>query len=116
MRLVLFLLLSFSLPAVAKERFYCNMNALDKAERARHRELSEALRKAVAEKAELPNGYGFRVAAKDLLMVAEWVGLESRCCPFFGFELELARDQGPLWLRVTGAEGVKAFIRTEFGL
>jgi hypothetical protein len=112
--LVAFLLLSTG--AYASEHFACNMHALNKAERARHHELSQTLFKAVVEKAELPNGYGFRLAAKDLSTAAEWVGLESRCCPFFGFELELARDQGPLWLRITGAEGVKTFIRAEFGI
>jgi hypothetical protein len=110
------ILLLLALPAHAGERFYCNLNALNKAERARHHELSQLLFKAAVEKAELPNGYGFRMAAKDLPTAAEWVVFESRCCPFFGFELLLSRDQGPLWLRITGSEGVKAFIRAEFGL
>jgi hypothetical protein len=108
--------LLLALPAQAGEHFYCNMDALTKSERARHRELSQQLVKAAAERAELANGFGFRLAAKDLPVAAEWVGYESRCCPFFGFELALARDQGPLWLRITGSEGVKAFIRAEFGL
>ncbi len=99
-----------------KEKFYCNLKALTPAQRARHQELSKALRTAVSEKAELPNGFGLRVAADDLPMLAEWVGYESKCCPFFNFELDLARDQGPLWLRITGGEGAKAFIRSEFGL
>jgi hypothetical protein len=103
--------------AHAGEHYFCNLNALSKAERARHQELSRALQKAAAETAELPNGYGFRLGARELPLAAEWVGFESRCCPFFGFELALARDQGPLWLRITGgSDGIKAFIRAEFGL
>jgi len=54
--------LRLALPAQAGERFYCNMNALSKTERARHQELSQAL------------------------------------------------------LKTTVGEGVKAFIRAEFGL
>jgi hypothetical protein len=103
-------------PARPKEKFYCNIDALTSAERTRHGTLSYALRKAVVEKAELPSGYGFRLAAQDVPLVAEWVGYEAKCCPFFSFEMQLARDQGPLWLRITGSEGVKAFIKAEFGL
>jgi hypothetical protein len=102
--------------AAAGEHFACNMKALSNAERARHQELTKRLLAAVAEKAELPNGYGFRLPAGELGHAAEWVGLEARCCPFFTFELQQSRDQGPLWLRITGSDGVKAFIRAEFQL
>lgn len=100
--------------ADAAERFACNMKALNADERARHQALSRTLSAAVAEKSELPNGYGFRLGPKDLTMTAEWVRLEAKCCPFLTFELEQSRDQGPLWLRITGTDGVKAFIRQEF--
>jgi hypothetical protein len=102
--------------ALGGEKFACEMNALTKAERARHGELSHALLGAVVEKKELADGYGFRLPADELTRAAEWVSLERKCCPFFTFELEQARDGGPLWLRIKGTEGVKAFIKTEFGL
>ena len=102
--------------AVAREHFACNLKALSGAERARHQELTKILVATVAEKAELKDGYGFRLPASELGHAAEWVGLEARCCPFFSFELEQARDQGPLWMRITGSAGVKAFIRAEFAL
>jgi len=102
--------------AEAGDRFYCNMKALTSAERARHQELTRTLLATVAEKTELPSGYGFRLSPKELAVVAEWVGFEGRCCPFFTFEIQVTRDQGPVWLRITGAEGVKAFIRAEFQL
>lgn len=98
------------------ERFACNMNALTKADRVRHQELSKSLMAAVKEQKELPDGYGFRLPADSLTTAAEWVSLERLCCPFFTFELEQARDSGPLWLRVKGPEGVKNFIKMEFGL
>jgi hypothetical protein len=109
-------LLLFLTDGTAGGGFACNIDALDDKERVRHRELSQALIGAALETKELPEGYGFRFAAKNLTTAAEWVSLEARCCPFFTFVLEQARDQGPLWLEVTGPEGVKAFIRTEFGL
>lgn len=102
--------------AIAKEHFACNANALSAAERARYQEITKTLLTTVQEKAELKNGYGFRLPAMSLMSAAEWISLERRCCPFFTFEVEQARDQGPVWLRVTGSDGVKEFIRAEFGL
>lgn len=102
--------------ARAGERFACDMKALSKDERSRHAELTRTLLATIVEKSEMKSGYGFRFNHKELPLVAEWVGFESRCCPFFTFELELARDRGPLWLRITGSDGVKAFIRAEFAL
>jgi len=96
--------------------FACNLGALTKDERATHGRLAEALLAAVAERRELANGYGFRLPAAELETASRWVALESRCCPFFSFELRLAAQGGPLWLHITGPEGVKPFMRAEFGL
>ena len=108
-----------SSPAAAADGgtpFACNMKALTKAERAAYPKLSRALLSSVEEMRELEDGYGFRFPPTALKTAAEWVGLERRCCPFFTFAIELARDDGPMWLKVTGPEGVKPFIRVEFGL
>lgn len=101
--------------ADGKESFACNMAALTKNERAAYQKLAQRLLGAVEERRELKNGYAFRLPPETLVAAAEWVSFERRCCPFFAFELELAKDDGPLWLRVTGSEGIKAFIRAEFG-
>lgn len=98
------------------ERFACNMKALSAAERARHSELTKALLAAAQDTTELQNGYAFRFPAATLVTAAEWVALEHRCCPFFTFQLDQARDEGPVTMRITGSEGVKAFIREELGL
>jgi len=102
--------------AAAGERFACNVRAMNATERIRYQELTKTLMTATDEKKELPNGFGFRLPPSSLMTVAEWVRLERKCCPFFTFVMEQSRDEGPLWLRITGAEGVKAFIRAEFGL
>ncbi len=98
------------------EHFACNMAALTKAERATHHQLSHRLLASVEEQRELRNGYAFRMPAKTFPTAAHWVSLERRCCPFFAFELQLAQDGGPMWLKVTGSQGIKQFIRAEFGL
>ena len=102
--------------APLNEHFACNLNALTREERATHQRLGEALRNAVREQKELRNGYAFRLRHDALTNVAQWVALESRCCPFFTFAIEIDRDQGPVWLRITGSLGVKKFMREELGL
>ena len=96
--------------------FACNMKALTKAERAAYPKLVRSLLSGVEEMRELKDGYAFRFPPTSLKTAAEWVALERRCCPFFTFSIELARDEGPMWLKVTGPAGVKPFIRVEFGL
>ena len=49
-----------------------------------------------------------------LFRSARFVANERRCCPFLTFTLELAPDGGPLWLRLTGPAGTRAFLEAEF--
>lgn len=103
-------------PAAA-EPFVCKMSALTPAERTRHMELTEKLLDAATGRTELPDGYAFDldVAGIPLPEVAEWIGNESRCCPFLDFGLEVRRG-GATRLRLTGAPGVKEFLAAELGL
>ena len=95
--------------------FACNLKAINAEERKRYDQLSRALFEAVEERRELPDGFAFRLAKSiSLSNAAEWAELESKCCPFFDFRLERQREQGPLWLHLTGRPGVKQFIREEF--
>jgi hypothetical protein len=96
--------------------FVCNLKALNSSERKRYEQLSRLLAGAVEQRRELPDGYAFRLGASmSLAQAAEWGEFETRCCPFFDIQLERRRERGPLWLRLTGREGVKQFIRQEFG-
>lgn len=98
--------------------FACSMTALSASERAHHKELSAELHAAVKEIRELPNGYAFRLSGerRSLAMLSEWVSLERLCCPFFIFQIEAASESQPVWLRMTGREGVKLFMQSEFGI
>jgi len=116
MLLATIVLLAAPLGAAAAGSYACNMNALTRSERATHARLSRQLLGRVEEQKELKNGYAFRFPAKSIVDAARWVTLERKCCPFFAFSLELAQDDGPLWMHVTGAEDIKPFIRAEFGL
>ena len=98
--------------------FYCNLKALSTKERARHVLLTLEIERARVETIELANGFAFRFqdGTMSLAELAEWVSAERKCCPFFDFEIELQADNGPLWLKLRGKDGVKAFMQSEFGL
>ena len=61
----------------------------------------------------LPDGYAYRFDADAFDDVARWVANERRCCPFLTFALELSPEGGPLWARLTGPEGTRAFLDAE---
>ena len=82
----------------------------------RHRELTEKLIRVRKEVVETEKGYEFQYGPADVTLaeLAEWVVAEGKCCPFFDFHIDLEREGALLCLRLTGEEGIKAFIRTEF--
>lgn len=97
--------------------FACVMSALSPAERKQHfEEYGPRLRKSLREIRELPNGYEFAFATdKDTYQVlSTWMFQERLCCPFFDLELRIDREGGSTWLRLTGRDGVKDFMREEF--
>ena len=98
--------------------FACNMLALDAEGRKRHKVVSERMRAAVKEVKELPDGYAFSFPAEHptILLVSEFILRERLCCPFFRFELIAEQEDGPVWLRLRGREGVKEFIKAVLGI
>ena len=102
---------------MAAAPFACDMTAIPAEQRGTHHALIRRLMtQAVEEIRELPDGLAFRFPAREYDAVTAFVARERLCCPFLTFTLEVAPDQGPLMLRLTGAEGVTAFIRAELGL
>jgi len=101
-----------------QSKFFCNTKALTPEERARHKQLGEKLTAARKETVEVPTGYEFQFSPKNITIaeLAEWVAAESKCCPFFDFHLDLEAKGSLLCLRLTGEEGIKTFIRTEFAI
>jgi len=97
--------------------FACDRMALNAEARKRHfDELGPALRALVKNARELPNGYEFEFPfdADSYRLVSEWTGGEHLCCPFFDIDLRLEREGGAVWLRLTGREGTKQFIKSDF--
>jgi hypothetical protein len=96
--------------------FACDVAAFTPEQRKRHfEELGPTLRSLRKSVRELADGYEFEFPAdeKTFQLVTEWAIQERRCCPFFDIDVRLDREGGPLWLRLTGREGVKDFIRAD---
>lgn len=96
--------------------FYCVRNALPPEQMHHKEELNQKLRSLHRTRHELENGYEFEFPSDPSVIhaVVEWAALEKFCCPFFDIDLRLQRENGPFFLRLTGREGVKQFIRSEF--
>ena len=97
--------------------FVCNINALAAAQREQHIAAAIQVFRAVQTIQELPNGYAFRLPNETTLLMqaVEFMANDRLCCPFLGFAVELEPEGGPLWLRLTGRDGVKPFIKAEIG-
>jgi|SRR5579862_7659050 len=96
--------------------FYCDRAAVQPELRKHKEELGKTMRSRNQETRELPDGFEFRFPSDPgtIQAVAEWATLERLCCPFFDIDLRMEHDSGAFWMRLTGREGVKQFIRGEF--
>ena len=94
----------------------CNLLGLTAAERLRQQELHKQLFSRPETVRELANGYavGLPGTKENILAIAEFISLERVCCSFFRFDLEVGRQKEPVWLRITGGEGVKEFLKAQF--
>lgn len=90
----------------------CDLSALTSAALDEHKKVSETVLSLVTEIREKPDGYTFRLPTDTEMIrqAAMFVAHERQCCPFFDFTIEVERDGGPLWLGVTGREGVKKYV------
>jgi hypothetical protein len=96
------------------EGFFCNLDALTEAERRRRLELAAAVARAAAKPLEISVGCALSLDTLriDDSSLEEWIRLERRCCPFLNFRIR--RSDEELLFEVTGATGVKEFLRAEF--
>jgi peroxiredoxin len=96
--------------------FACNTSVYTPSQKTRKDELDNQFRKLAISYRELPNGYAFEFPSDEISYetIAEWFAMERLCCPFFSMDLELERENGSVWLNLTGREGTKRFIEADF--
>jgi hypothetical protein len=105
-------------PRVVQSPFACDRLALTPAQRHRHfDQLGPLLRTKVAAVRAEPDGYTFRFPNDwaTYAQLTEWMNGERLCCPFFDFDLRVAREHGEIWMKLSGRPGTKDFIRSDFG-
>lgn len=93
----------------------CNIGAIPKEIRPVHQANTERVFASAQEVQELATGYAWQLPNEtDLLQtVVAFLNYERLCCPFFRFTLQIEPDQGPIWLKISGAIDVREFIRSE---
>lgn len=76
------------------------------------------LKKKIVETVETENGYAFRFAGSDetLGQLMVFIQAERQCCGFFTFKLGIQDPESPIWLEISGASGVKEFVKDELEL
>lgn len=96
----------------------CVPGAIEATERVAHfillrRLFGEQLRERRAAN-DLPHGYEFRFDPDAFADLMQFVSNERLCCPFLAFDLSVARNEGPVWLKMSGPPGTRAFLDAEF--
>jgi hypothetical protein len=94
----------------------CNLGAISATDRPRYGELTQKLALGIRSRHELADGFTFGLAEECLSLaeIAEWIGLERKCCPFLTFRLEVAAASGALDLTLRGPAGTKAILEAAF--
>jgi hypothetical protein len=92
----------------------CELSGAELAERGE--EVGD-LFKEVEQVRELADGYAFRFCGSAAMAsrLLEFTLAERSCCPFFTFELVFDPNEGPIWVRLRGSEGVKEFVASNMG-
>jgi hypothetical protein len=90
----------------------CDPSAISEEEHDEHRQVSNALFERIIDLQELPDGYAFRLPTETEVVqaVGAFISRERLCCPFFHYTLDVPPDDGPVWLELTGRDGVKQYI------
>lgn len=92
----------------------CDLTAIPSEVREEHVINAPQLFAMAQEVHELSDGYAIRFANEPgrFMAIAKFIENERLCCPFFRFGLDLEPNNGHLWLRLTGGEGVKEILQT----
>lgn len=96
--------------------FACIPGTLTKEQRERAKDLNKQYIAPKPNFTELSDGFSFIYEANEQSIkdIAEFVSYERLCCPFVNFDISVEGKN--LQLKLHGEEGVKDFIKSEFGV
>lgn len=91
----------------------CDLTAIEDEQLEKHKKNGKSVFNSVKEFRELSDGYAFRLPADTdtIKHAGGFIARERLCCPFFNFSLEVTHDHGPVWLKITGDEQIKEFVK-----
>lgn len=90
----------------------CDPTAIDNDARDAHENIATTLFERIIDLQERSDGYAFCLPAESEVIqnAGAFVSRERLCCPFFRFNIEVTPNGGPVWLTLTGRDGVKEYI------
>jgi hypothetical protein len=76
------------------------------------------LKKQILYTRELKNGFAYKFPGADTIIdeLITFIKTERLCCKFFTFNISIAGHKSETWLKITGPQGAKDFIKTELEL
>jgi hypothetical protein len=99
-----------------KSQMTCKLTSAEL--QARKATVIASLKKKMAARKELPNGFSYKFEGTDNVIdeLTTFVKTERQCCNFFDLSISVKGDAPEAWLTITGQEGVKEFIEGELAL
>lgn len=87
----------------------CDLSVFTAQELEQHHTVTTTLFGAALEVRDLPDGYAVRLAGDSsmLMLVAEFIRNERRCCPFETYELRVEPYGSAIWMKLIGPEGYR---------
>ncbi len=95
----------------------CQVGVFSPEERQRYQTVRKRIEAALIRIVEVDDGYVLHLPDDDVMLavVAEWIALERRCCPFFEFIVSVGWSEPSIRVAMTGSPEVKQFLNLELG-
>jgi hypothetical protein len=96
----------------------CQMGVFSTDERLKYEATRAKIEARVTRIVEIERGYELHLPGDDtmLALVASWIAMERRCCPFFEFAIAIGGAEGSMRVALMGGVQVKPFLEAELGL
>ena len=109
---------NFETDSGERARLFCDLSALDVAQRKRQSLLDQLLQVGTVDIVELSDGYAFYVDPVSIIAqhLEEFAALERLCCPFLIIAVRASTVGAEPVLEIGGGNAVKEFIAAEFGI